>query len=53
LNNQCQQGSLPYSKIASTKDFSNTQGATCQLPAFEKAFISVAFPVHFQKKCLT
>ena len=57
LTNQCQKWSLPHSKLASTKDFSNTQVATCQLPAFEQVFIAVphpvAFPVHCRKECLT
>jgi hypothetical protein len=57
LTNQCQQWSLPHSKLASTKDFSNTQVATCQLPVFEQVFIAVphpvAFSVHCRKECLT
>jgi hypothetical protein len=57
LTNQCQQWSLPHSKLASTKVFSNTQDATCQLQAFEEVIIVVphpgAVPVHCHKKCLT
>ena len=48
--------SMPEVKLASTKVFSNTQVATCQLPAFEKVFIAVpspvAFQVHCRKECL-
>jgi hypothetical protein len=57
LTNQCQQWSLTHSKLASTKVFSNTQDATCQLQAFEGVIIAVpqpgAVPVHCHKKCLT
>jgi hypothetical protein len=56
LTNQCQQWSLPHSKLASNKDFSNTQVSTCQLPVFEQVFIAVphpgAVPVHFHKNFL-
>jgi hypothetical protein len=49
--------SMPKVKLESTKDFSNTQAATCQLPAFEQVFIAVphrvTFPVHCRKELLT
>jgi hypothetical protein len=57
LTNQCQQWSLPHSKLASTKVSSNTQDATCQLQAFEEVIIVVphpgAVPVHCHKNFLT